>query len=160
NARAIADVCRRLDGIPLAIELAAARIRSLSVEDLRRRLDNCFQLLTDGDRTALPRQQTLRGLIDWSYDLLSDSEKQLLRRLSVFAGGWTLKAAEEVCGGLEADVLDLLTGLIDKSLVIAEERSETVRYSLLETVRQYAWMRLAESGELCEMRRRHRDYFL
>ena len=110
NAPALASVCRRLDGIPLAIELAAARVRSLTVEEIDGKLDQRFRLLTGGSRTALPRQQTLRALIDWSYDLLNDPEKLLLQRLSVFAGGWTLAAAEQVCSGDEVaaeHVLDL-----------------------------------------------------
>jgi predicted ATPase/DNA-binding SARP family transcriptional activator len=177
NAGAVAQVCHRLDGIPLAIELAAARVRSLSVEELQRRLDNRFDLLTGGDRSALPRQQTLRDLIDWSYDLLNASEQRLLQRLSVFAGGWTLEAAEAVAGDRgqrarggkndssltpieEADILDLLTSLVDKSLVIAEERDASARYQLLGTMRQYARERLVESGENNAVRERHRDYFL
>ena len=124
NAPAVAQVCFHLDGIPLALELAAARVRSLSVDDINARLDQRFRLLTGGSRVALPRQQTLRGLIDWSYDLLTEPEKTLLCRLSVFAGGWTLAAAEGVCSGGDIEdweVLDLLTGLVDKSLVVYEE---------------------------------------
>src|SRR5262249_45285720 len=124
NAPTLTSLCHRLDGIPLAIELAAARVRSLSVEEIHTRLDQRFRLLTGGDRSALPRQQTLRGLIDWSYDLLTDSEKILLSRLSVFAGGWSLEAAENICGfdPLEDwEVLDLLTSLVDKSLAFAKE---------------------------------------
>src|SRR5205823_4585788 len=116
NAPAVAAICHRLDGIPLAIELAAARVRSLSVEDVNQRLDQRFRLLTGGSRTALPRQQTLRALIDWSYDLLNDPERALLQRLSVFAGGWSLESAEEVCSGAGVEkweVLDLLTSLVD-----------------------------------------------
>ncbi len=137
----MASVCFRLDGIPLAIELAAARVRSLSVEDLNGKLDQRFRILIRGSRTALPRQQTLRALVDWSYDLLSSPEKALLRRLSVFAGGWTLDAAEAVCAGDEVkewEVLDLLTSLSDKSLAVAEPSGSMMRYRLLETVRQYA----------------------
>src|SRR5262249_28112726 len=125
NAPAVAQVCHRLDGIPLAIELAAARVRVLSVEQIASRLDDRFRLLTGGSRGVLPRQQTLRALIDWSYDLLDAKERVLLGRLSVFAGGWTLEAAEAICSGegVEAwEVLDVLTSLVDKSLVIAEER--------------------------------------
>src|SRR5439155_16999251 len=127
-------------GIPLAIELAAARVRSLSVEEVNQRLDQRFRLLTGGSRTALPRQQTLRSLIDWSYDLLCEPEKVLLCRLSVFAGGWTLEAAEQVCGGgavEEWEALDLLTSLCDKSLVVVGQQESETRYRLLETVRQY-----------------------
>ena len=142
------DICRRLDGIPLALELAAARVRALSVEKIAERLGNRFQLLTGGDRTALPRQQTLRASIDWSYDLLSDAERALLRRLAVFAGGFTLDAAEAVGSGGDidgTDVMDLLSRLVEKSLVELEADGE--RYRLLETVRQYAQERLGESGD-------------
>ena len=163
NASILASICYRLDGIPLAIELAAARVRSLSIGEINRRLDQRFRLLTGGSPTALPRQQTLRSLIDWSYDLLSDSEKRTLQRLSVFAGGWTLSAAEQVCAGNGVEgqeVLDLLTSLVDKSLVVVEEDDEHYRYRLLETVRQYARDRLVESGGNEDIRGRHRDYFL
>ncbi len=163
NASALASVCSRLDGIPLAIELAAARIRSMTVEELGKRLDDRFRILTGGSRTALPRQQTLRALIDWSYNLLEANQKTLLARLCVFAGGWTLEAAEGVCSGesVEAwEMLDLLTALADKSLVIAEVQGETTRYRLLETVRQYARDRLAESEAGRSAREMHRDYFL
>lgn len=165
NASALVAVCRQLDGIPLAIELAAARVRSLSIEDISSKLDSRFRLLTGGSRTALPRQQTLRALIDWSYDLLNLQERALLNRLSVFAGGWTLPAAEAVCAGdgvEEWEVLDLLTSLVDKSLAIAEpqESDEQTRYRLLETVRQYARGRLEESGETRAARERHQTFFL
>ena len=163
NAATLVSICHRLDGIPLAIELAAARVRSLSVEEINRRLDHRFRLLTGGSRTALPRQQTLRSLIDWSYDLLHDSEKLLLQRLSVFAGGWTLEAAERICAGddvEDGEVLDLLTSLIDKSLVAIERSDARFRYRLLETVRQYARERLVESGGAEAIRERHRDYFV
>ncbi len=168
NAPALASICSRLDGIPLALELAAARVRSLSLEEINSRLDNRFRLLTGGSRTALPRQQTLRALIDWSYDLLTPQEKTLLRRLSVFAGGWTLETAEQVGAGEddadagieEWEVLDLLTSLADKSLVLVQTAGETTRYSLLETVRQYARDRLLESGEELAVRKRHGDCFL
>ncbi len=158
NAPALASICHRLDGIPLAIELAAARVRSLSVEEINNKLDQRFRLLTGGSRTALPRQQTLRSLIDWSYDLLSDTEKALLCRLSVFSGGWTLEAAEQVCAGEpveEWEVLEVLTGLADKSLVTPEQREGATRYRLLETVRQYARDRLLESGDGEQWRDRH-----
>ena len=168
NAPALASLCHRLDGIPLAIELAAARVRSMSVEEINSKLDNCFRLLTGGSRTALPRQQTLRALIDWSYDLLSDQKKTVLCRLSVFAGGWTLAAAEQVGVGESLsgegiedwEMLDLLTSLVDKSLVFAQTQGEATRYGLLETVRQYARDRLAESGESLVVRVRHANYFL
>jgi non-specific serine/threonine protein kinase len=163
NAPALASLCCHLDGIPLAIELAAARVRSLSVEEIDGKLDQRFRLLTGGSRTALPRQQTLRSLIDWSYDLLQDPEKLLLRRLSVFAGGWTLEAAECVCAGGDVEgaaVLDLLTSLFDKSLVAVDQSDSRFRYRLLETVRQYARERLVESGGAEAIRERHRDYFV
>jgi predicted ATPase/class 3 adenylate cyclase len=163
NAAALASICHRLDGIPLAIELAAARVRSLAVEEINRKLDQRFQLLTGGSRTALPRQQTLRSLIDWSYDLLSDRERRLLQRLSVFVGGWTLEAAEQVCAGdgvAEEEVLDLLTSLCDKSLVSADQNDAGYRYRLLETVRQYARERLLTSEGAQAIRARHRDCFL
>jgi predicted ATPase/class 3 adenylate cyclase len=161
NAAAVAEICSRLDGIPLALELAAARVAALSVEKIATRLDDRFRLLTGGMRTALPRQQTLRALIDWSYDLLTDSERALLRRLSVFAGGWTLEAAEAVGadGAIdEACVLDLLTRLVEKSLVGVEADRE--RYRLLDTVRQYALERLSEAGEGDAARTRHLAFYL
>ena len=169
NAPAVAQVCFRLDGIPLAIELAAVRVRSLSVEDINARLDDRFRLLTGGARDMLPRQQTLRALIDWSYDLLTDQEKMLLRRLSVFAGGWTLAAAEAVGSGEDAtggvvedwEVLDLLASLVDKSLVVYEEGADGgARYRFLETIRHYSRERLRENGEEEETRQRHLDFFL
>jgi predicted ATPase len=164
NAPAVAQVCSRLDGIPLAIELAAARVKMLKVEQIAERLDDRFRLLTGGSRTALPRQQTLQAMIDWSYDLLPEPERALLRRLSVFAGGWTLEAAETVCQGSGIDdynLLELLTQLINKSLVVvdADQEIET-RYRLLETVRQYAREKLSEAGEGLEVRDRHLQYFL
>ncbi len=139
NAAAVAAICHRLDGIPLALELAAARVRSLPVETIAMRLVDRFRVLTVGNRTALPRQQTLRACIDWSYNLLAPHEKTVLRRLSVFAGGFMLEGAEAVAAGREidrAEVLDLLAQLVDKSLV--ELAAEGQRYRLLETVRQYA----------------------
>ncbi|WP_394793812.1 tetratricopeptide repeat protein [Armatimonas sp.] len=163
NAPALAAICFQLDGIPLAIELAAARTHSLSIEEINQRLDHRFRLLTGGSRTALPRQQTLRSLIDWSYNLLTGAEKALLRRLCVFAGGWTLSAAESVCtDDLVADeeVLDLLTSLVDKSLVLAEQQQGQTRFRLLETIRQYARDCLLDSGEDDWTRGKHRDYFV
>jgi predicted ATPase/class 3 adenylate cyclase len=163
NAPAVASICHHLDGIPLAIELAAARVRSMAVEEVNQRLDQRFRLLTGGARTSLPRQQTLRSLIDWSYDLLNHDEKALLCRVSVFSGGCTLEAAENVCVGEDVDedaVLDLLTSLVDKSLVIAEERNGASRYRLLETVRRYAADRLLEAGEGSPWRDRHLAYML
>jgi predicted ATPase/class 3 adenylate cyclase len=161
NATAVAEICRRLDGIPLAIELAAARVRALSVEQIAARLEDRFRLLTSGNRAALPRQQTLRALIDWSYDLLSETERTLFRRVAVFAGGWTLEAAEAVGAGGDLDasqVLDTLADLVDKSLVSVE--ADSARYRLLETVRQYAATRLAQSGEGDATRARHLAFFL
>jgi predicted ATPase/class 3 adenylate cyclase len=146
----LVSVCRRLDGLPLAIELAAARLRSLSLAGLRDRLDQRFRLLTGGSRTALARQQTLRATVDWSYSLLNPAEKSLLRLLSVFAEGFDLDAVEGVCGGgdIEAfDTADLLGSLVDKSLVVAEPAGDAVRYRLLETIRQFAAERLAEAGD-------------
>jgi predicted ATPase/class 3 adenylate cyclase len=161
NTPAVASICCRLDGIPLAIELAAARVRSLSVEEVNQRLDQRFRLLTGGSRTALPRQQTLRSLIDWSYDLLNEAERALLRRLSVFSGGWVVDAAEQVCSGGVVDhwhVVEILTSLVDKSLVVTKQREGYTRYRLLETVRQYALDRLLESGEGEQWRDHHLEW--
>ncbi len=161
NAAAVADICHRLDGIPLAIELAAARTRALSVEVISARLNDRFRLLVTGDKTVLPRQRTLRALIDWSYDLLPPPERLLFQRLSVFAGGWTLEAVEAVGAGDEvesADVLDLLARLVEKSLVVMEVGGE--RYRMLDTVRQYAQERMAESGDVAPTCTRHLDFYL
>jgi predicted ATPase/class 3 adenylate cyclase/DNA-binding CsgD family transcriptional regulator len=165
NAAAVAAVCVRLDGIPLALELAAARLGSLSVSEISSRLDQRFRLLTGGSRTALPRHQTLRALIDWSYDLLNPAEQIVLGRLSVFAGGWTLEAAEAVTSADDSgqlQVLDHLAALVGKSLVLAEEIQGSTRYRLLETVRHYAAERLAQrpGSELDETRTAHRDHYL
>ena len=165
NAAAVAAVCARLDGIPLALELAAARLGSLSVAEISSRLDQRFRLLTGGSRTALPRHQTLRALIDWSYDLLNPEEQIVLDRLSVFAGGWTLEAAEAVTPGSDSgdwQVLDHLAALVDKSLVQADDIHGSTRYRLLETVRQYAAEHLAlrADSELEATRAAHRDYYL
>ena len=155
----MAQICRRLDGIPLAIELAAARLRGLSVEHLAARLDQRFRLLTGGSRTALARQQTLQATVDWSYSLLSAAEQTLFRRLAVFAGGFTLEAAEAVCAGgpiAPEEVLELLLRLVDKSLVMAEESAGDVeRYRLLETLRQYGRERLLAAGEAADLYARH-----
>jgi tetratricopeptide (TPR) repeat protein len=159
----VAQVCWRLDGIPLALEFAAARVRSLSTEQIAERLDDRFRLLSGGSRTALPRQQTLRAAVDWSYDLLSEAERRLFARLCVFAGGWTLAGAEAVVAGAGidlTDVLDLLTQLVDKSLVLAEVRGEEVTYRLLKTVREYGQERLTGSGERDVIEQQHADYFL
>ena len=159
NAPVIAQVCQRLDGIALAIELAASRVKLLKVEQIAARLDDAFRLLTGGSRTALPRQQTLRALIDWSYNLLSEEERTALRYFSVFAGGWTLEGAEAVYN--HSNLLDLLTHLVDKSLVAVDlEHGEEPRYYLLETIRQYAREKLTESGETSHVRDRHLAYFL
>ncbi|MFN2646157.1 MAG: tetratricopeptide repeat protein [Burkholderiales bacterium] len=161
QASAVASICRRLDGIPLAIELAAARVRTLPVDAIAKRLDDRFRLLTGGDRTALPRQRTLRALIDWSYDLLSETQRAVFRRLAVFAGGWTLEAAEEITAGGEepsASVVEHLGELTEKSLVVPE--ADRSRYRLLETVREYAQERLAEAGEVDATRNRHLQFFL
>jgi predicted ATPase/class 3 adenylate cyclase len=181
NAPAVAQICSRLDGIPLAIELAAARLRGLSAEQISERLDDRFRLLTGGSRTALPRQQTLRAMIEWSYDLLSEAERVLLRRLAVFVGDWTLEAAEVVCAEPESsagsppvppvpapagqaiatsEIMDLLLRLVDKSLIVPQEQGGQARYSMLETIRQFADDKLSESGECAGLRLRHLEFFL
>jgi predicted ATPase/DNA-binding NarL/FixJ family response regulator len=163
NAAAVAHVCYRLDGIPLAIELAAARTKVLPVDQIADRLDESFQLLAAGGRTAMPRQRTLQATMDWSHELLADEERALFRRLSVFASGFTLKAAESVCAGepLQQDgVLDLLSHLVDKSLVLVAEGDGEARYRLLETVRQYGWEKLTESDEAGQFQERHSGYYL
>jgi predicted ATPase/DNA-binding SARP family transcriptional activator len=155
----VVRTCRALDGMPLAIELAAARLRSMTPDQVANRLDDRFRLLTAGSRTALPRHQTLRAVVDWSWELLGDAERTVLRRLAVFAGGATVAAAEHVCAGgtvAPADVLDLLTALVDKSLVVAEGE----RYRLLETIRAYGLERLAEAGEERQVRQAHIGYFM
>ena len=163
NVTTLVQVCHQLDGIPLAIELAAARIRSMPIEQLATRLEDRFRILTGGSRTALPRQQTLRALIDWSYDLLEENQKALLCRLSVFVGGCTLESVEAVCCGEGIDsweVLELLTALCDKSLVVYEEVEGEARYRLLETIRQYARDRLLERGASEGFRDQHLAYYL
>ncbi len=165
TVRTVAEICRRLDGIPLAIELAAARVRVLTPEDIAARLGDRFRLLAGGGRTAPPRQQTLRAAVDWSYDLLTDAERRLFERLSVFAGGFTLDAAEAVCagGGIDAvRILELLSRLVDCSLVLAEpeDETETTRYRLLETLRDYGQERLAERGEADQVRERHAKWMV
>ncbi len=159
----VSDVCRRLDGLPLAIELAAARLRALPLATLADRLDDRFRLLTRGTRTTLPRQQTLRAVVDWSYDLLFDDERRLFARLSVFAGGCELAAAEAVCADdlvPEEEILDILSRLVDKSLVTVDIGPTTARYSQLQTLWQYARERLADSGETDEIRERHARWYL
>ena len=163
NAPWIAQLCNRLDGMPLAIELAAARVRVLSPEQIASRLDDRFQLLSSSSRTALPRQKTLRALIDWSYDLLSKEEKTLWRRMSWFAGGCTIAAVEAVCTDqqlTEADVLDLLTQLVDKSLLLAETQWREPRYRQLESIREYGLDKLKDFGEEDLISRRHAEWFL
>jgi predicted ATPase len=164
NAAAVAEVCARLDGIPLALELAAARLSGLGLAELAARLDQRFRLLTGGSRTVLPRQQTLRATVAWSYDLLTPPEQALFARLAVFAGGWSLEAAEAVGAGdpiAVEEVLDLLARLVDKSLVLAEELEDGgMRYRLLEALRQYGQERLAAAAETAPVRRRHAAYYL
>lgn len=162
NALSIAQICYRLDGIPLAIELAASRVKVLTPEQIASRLDDRFRLLTGGARTAMPRQQTLRAMIDWSYSLLSEEEKVLFRRLAVFVGGWTLEAAESICCGDTVDfsVLDLLTRLVDKSLVFSTDSAAGMRYHRLETIRQYSREKFFETDEVEPIRDRHLDYFV
>jgi len=162
NSETVTEICRRLDGMPLAIELAAARVRALSLDEIVGSLHDRFRLLTGGARTAVRRQQTLRASVDWSHALLTDSERILFRRLAVFMGGFDLDAAQAVAGATEVErfqVLDQISLLVDKSLVVAENSSGTTRYRLLETVRQYAQEKLGESGEADEVRGRHRDHY-
>ena len=162
NAAAVGEICVRLDGVPLAIELAAARVRALSPAEILDSLHDRFRLLTGGARTAVRRQQTLRASVDWSHALLTDPERVLLRRLAVFLGGFDLDAAQAVAGGGEVEryqVLDQLSLLVDKSLVVADDSGGRTRYRLLETVRQYALEKLGESGEADAVRSRHRDHY-
>ena len=158
NVDAVAQLCRRLDGIPLAIELAAARISSLPPEELLARIDQRFRLLTRGSRSALERHQTLRNTIDWSYNLLGADEQRAFQRLSVFAGTFSLAAAEAIV--TEGDALDLVSSLVDKSLVLVDPSSPTARYRMLEMIRQYAQERLEDSGDAMDVRRRHAEYFV
>jgi len=163
NAPVVARLCNRLDGIALAIELAAPRLKALSLEQLEARLSERFRILTGGSRTALPRQQTMRALVDWSYDLLTDDAKTLFRRVAVFAGGWSLDAAAAVCSDEKIEewaVLDLLQSLVDKSMVVAKLFGSEQRYRLLESTRQYAHELHAKSGELEPMQVRHAQWFL
>lgn len=162
NAAAVVEICRRLDGIPLALELAAARVRALGPEQIARRLDDVFGLLTTGGRTALPRHRTLRAALEWSIRLLSPPEQALLRRLGIFTGGFTLEAVEAVCAGdpvPDGQVLDLLAQLVDRSMVVVRERETSARYFLLETVRQYAQERIAEAGEADQLGEAHARWF-
>jgi predicted ATPase/class 3 adenylate cyclase/DNA-binding CsgD family transcriptional regulator len=162
NAAVVAEICGRLDGIPLAIELAAARVRALSLAEILDSLHDRFRLLTGGSRTAVRRQQTLRASVDWSHALLTEPERVLFRRLATFLGGFDLPAARAVAGGGDVErfqVLDQLTLLVDKSLVVTDNAGPVTRYRLLETVRQYAQEKLGESGEANAVRARHRDYY-
>ncbi|HEU5332512.1 MAG TPA: LuxR C-terminal-related transcriptional regulator [Actinocrinis sp.] len=162
NRDAVARICRRLDGIPLAIELAAVRLRALSPHEILALLDDRYRWLTGGSRAALPRQQTLRAMVEWSYGLLSPRERVLWARLSVFGGGFDLAAAEAVCGDADlpaADLIDLLTGLVDKSLLMSERRGGRMRYWMLETIREFGLGLLLDSGRELELRRRHRDWY-
>jgi predicted ATPase/class 3 adenylate cyclase/DNA-binding CsgD family transcriptional regulator len=163
NAAVVAEICARLDGLPLAIELAAARVRALSLAEILESLHDRFRLLTGGARTAVRRQQTLRASVDWSHALLTEPERVLFRRLAAFLGGFDFDAAQTVASGGEVEryqVLDLLTLLVDKSLVVADDSRGRTRYRLLETVRQYALEKLGESGEADPVRSRHRDYYM
>ncbi|MGA8532974.1 MAG: tetratricopeptide repeat protein [Candidatus Tumulicola sp.] len=162
NAPIVAEICRRLDGIPLAIELAAARVKILSIPNLAQRLNERFKILTGGSRTALPRQKTLGALIDWSYDLLTPQEQMLFSRVGIFAGGFSLDAATAVCGGEdldEIDILDLLSSLTDKSLVVADTAGEQERCHLLESTRAYALEKLTAAGARAQLAQRHAEYF-
>jgi predicted ATPase len=162
NAPIVADVCRRLDGIPLAIELAAARVKVLSIPNLERRLSDRFKVLTGGSRTAMPRQRTLSALIDWSYDFLAPREQLLFSRVAIFAGGFTLESTTAVCAGesiAESDILDHVSSLADKSLVVADTSGEQERYRLLESTRAYALDKLAASGEREAVALRLAEYF-
>jgi predicted ATPase len=161
NASIISDICLRVDGIPLAIELAAARVRTFSVTEIARRLDERFRILTGGTRTAVPRQRTMWATIDWSHDLLDARERILLRRLSVFSGGWTMEAAQVVCADSSLDeheVLELMVALIEKSLVAAEVTSDNARYRLLESTQAYALEKAKQSGEHEAIAQRHADW--
>jgi non-specific serine/threonine protein kinase len=158
NVPFVAQICQRLDGIPLAIELAAAKVGVLSTEQIAKQLDASFNVLTGGSRTALPHHQTLRASMNWSWGLLTEAEQTLMRQLSVFAGGWTLEAAQAVCGG---DVFELSNSLLKKSLIVMhQETSRETRYRFHETIRQYANEKLVQAGEVESMHKRHRDWFL
>lgn len=163
KARLVAEICGRLDGNPLAIELAAARIKVLKIEHIAQRLDDRFNLLTTGNRTALPRHQTLRATIDWSYNLLPEDARILLRRASVFAGGFTMNAAEEICSDerlSSQEILNVLTRLVDQSLVVVDEQDDDERYRMLQTIREYAREKLLAAGESTRVQNRHLHFFL
>jgi predicted ATPase/class 3 adenylate cyclase len=161
SAPIVAEICRRLDGIALAVELAAARVKVFAPRELAQKLDERFRVLTGGSRTVLPRQQTMRALIDWSYDLLSEQEQRLFRRIAIFVGGWTLNAAETVTGDEKwdaLDIIDLTSSLVEKSLVVAEADEGRTRYRLLESTRAFALEKLAQSGEADALARRHAQW--
>ncbi len=163
NATAVLQICQQLDGIPLALELAAARTELLSAEDIAERLNDRFNLLSQGNRTALPRHQTLRAAIGWSYDLLSHKERVLFRRLAVFAGGWTFQEVQAVCSGDGIDVdeiLDLLAHLVDKSLVIMQAENGNARYRMLETIRQFAHEKFMNAMEAERVQKQHLEFFV
>jgi predicted ATPase len=163
NAAAVSAICARLEGLPLAIELAAAWVRVLGVEQILERLDDTFELLVGGSRSAPSRQQTMRATMDWSYGLLAEPERVLFRRLAVFVGGWSLEAAADLCPGDTVERHELLvrlSRLVDASLVQVEDRQERARYRLLEPVRQYAHLCLSASGEVDAVRRQHAGFFL
>jgi len=162
SAKAVAELVARLEGIPLALELAAARVRSLSVADINARLKDRYKILTGGARVLQERQQTLRALVDWSYDLLTPPEQTLLARLGVFVGGFDLEAAEQVCGVEplnQEDILDLLGSLVEKSLVLLDDQNESARYRMLETIRDYAREKLEQAGGLAEAAARHCEHY-
>ncbi len=162
NEEVVAEICRRLDGLPLAIEMAVVRLRALSVRQVLERLDDRFRLLTGGSRAALPRQRTLRALFEWSYELCTEQERLMWQRVSVFAGGLDLEAAEHVCAGdgiAHEDVLELVAGLVDKSVLLRRESEGVVRYRLLDTVQRFGRELLAASGDEATLHRRHRDYY-
>ncbi|WP_169949777.1 LuxR C-terminal-related transcriptional regulator [Microbispora sp. H11081] len=162
NEEVVAEICRRLDGVPLAIEMAAVRLRALSARQVLERLDDRFRLLTGGSRAALPRQRTLRALFEWSYELCTEQERLLWQRVSVFAGGLDLEAAEHVCAGdgiAPEEVLEIVAGLVDKSVLLRRECHGMVRYGLLDTVQQFGRELLAASGDEATLHRRHRDYY-
>jgi predicted ATPase len=162
NAEVVGQVCRRLDGLPLALELAAARLNILTPQELQQRLDDRFTILTGGTRDQLPRHQTLTATLEWSYQLLSAEERSYLNRLAVFTGGFTLEAAEQVCSGDGVEpgrMLDLVSGLVDKSLLVTYQGMVGRRFRFLETIREYATARLADSGEDDELAQRHAAYF-
>jgi non-specific serine/threonine protein kinase len=159
----VADICRQLDGLPLAIELAAARIRALAPEEILDRLNDRFALLSRGSRSAPQRQRTLRAGVDWSFGLCSEPERRLWARMSVFAGGFQLDAVEDICADEtlpEADLLDLVAGLVDKSILVRDDRSGPARYRMLETIREYGQEELGRRGEEAILRRRHADWCL